>query len=112
MIKRLVCAGLVSVALSLPAHSFTLKGQVSNAEGRVGIRISRQSGGVNLVHLASPAHLAGVQRGDIIVLVDGKLHNFDGITGTPGSTVQIEFRRGSQFYTVILERIDCRKIQP
>lgn len=111
------------VLLSLtatPALSMTLEGSVekffdvrakkTDVEGRIGVRIST-FGRIAKVHPGSPADAAGLQRNDTVILVDGKKHAIDEISGEPGTTVHLKVKRGWRHkFEVAVERKDYREL--
>ncbi len=97
--------------LASPVQAMTLDGSVehTDVEGRIGVRISG-AGHIGKVHAGSPAEAAGLRKNDKVILVDGHKNHIDKISGEPGTTVELEVKRGSDRMTVVVERVDLRKI--
>jgi len=110
---KLATAVIAMVLLiTAPAHALTLDCGIekTDVEGRIGVRIS-SSGHISQVHAGSPAETAGLRKNDTVVLVDGKRHAIDQISGEPGTSVELLIRRGFHKMEVAVERTDFRTIQ-
>jgi C-terminal processing protease CtpA/Prc len=104
-----LASAVIAVGLSImaPAHALTLDCGIekTDVEGRIGVRISTSG------HPGSPAEAAGLRKNDTVVLVDGKKHAIDQISGEPGTTVELVVRRGWHKMQLAVERTDVRTIQ-
>jgi predicted metalloprotease with PDZ domain len=126
MKKELAIALFIASVCCNTANALTLEGSVEQTdifhkrgfwarlfsvnEGRIGVRISSSSGLVGFVHPGSPAEKVGLQKNDKVVLVDGKKHNVDRISGDPGTIVHLDVRRGDEEFAVDVERVDYHDI--
>ena len=106
---RLILAILLSLFMQYPAKSFTLCGGVSNEYGRIGILVSRSTGRIAKVYLHSPAS-GLLYPGDVVIEVDGKEDNVDGIDGTAGSIVTIKVKRFNDVKEFTFTRVPKREI--
>lgn len=97
--------------MSTPAYALTLEGSVekTDAEGRIGIRVTTW-GRIEKVHPGSPAEAAGLHKDDRVLLVDGKRHAVDEISGEPGTTVLLDVKRHHDRFQIAVERADVRSI--
>jgi predicted metalloprotease with PDZ domain len=74
-------------------------------EGRIGVRIS-SAGRIDYVHPASPAEEAGLQANDVVLVVDGRKHDIDDISGQPGTIVHLQVQRHSHEFAIDVKRVD------
>lgn len=111
MKKLLVVVALATLVSATPAQSVTLFAgcEKTDVEGRIGVRISL-AGRISKVRPGSPAERAGLRRDDYVLLVDGRKHAISEISGEPGTTVQLDVRRGFHRFHVAVERADFRTI--
>lgn len=109
--KNAIAVVIALGMMASPAQSMTLFGGVekSDVEGRIGIRVGT-TGHIRTVHPGSPAELAGLQRNDVVVAVDGKRHAIREISGEPGTVVELDVKRHGQKFHVAVERVDYRSI--
>lgn len=108
------CGPDVPVALTLgEVHEVTLEVTGSEPAGiGIGLSLHDRGIGVNLVHPGSPAEAAGLQRGDVIVSVDGRptvdmdIQEFIRWgTGPEGTQVSLEVMDNTgQFHDYVLTR--------
>lgn len=67
--------------------SLTLNGYISNSHGLIGIQVARD-GGIIKVWKISPAHEAGLVKGDTVLYANG-VKGIDEIDGDSGSVVHL-----------------------
>ena len=126
MKKELAIALFLASACCNAANALTFEGSVeqtdvfhkrgfwarlfSPPEGRIGIRVSASTGLVASVHPGSPAEKVGLQKDDKVILVDGRKHRVDYISGEPGTIVHLDVLRGADQLAFDVERIDFHDI--
>lgn len=95
-----------------------------NVRGGVGVRLEKRGSEIMVVGVIpnSPCQRAGVQVGDVMVRVDGRITTsadilggsagVRGVTGRAGSAVTIVWRRGLVERTTRLVRVDWAVLFP
>lgn len=120
--KKSLLMALV-IATHCPVQAMTLEGSVEKTEiiemhsvfdspkvdGHIGVRISHW-GNIAFVHPGSPAEQAGLRKNDTVLKVDGKTRHIEDISGEPGTTVNLEVKRGFERFVVDVPRIDVHQI--
>lgn len=81
------------IELLLAAQILTGTVSHSTCEGRIGINVDYSSGRINRIYENSPAAWYSLRKGDVVLEVDGKLHNCENISGEPGSLVHLKVKR-------------------
>ena len=111
----LAVAGAFAMAGAKEVHTRVDDFSCTNDDGTSLALHSENDSGV-IVTRAEPAPLHGLQRGDVILAVDGKpVHQVEGITrALRGRTtpVALRVRRGTSESTVVWSRADYRMFTP
>ncbi|HEY9793915.1 MAG TPA: PDZ domain-containing protein [Candidatus Obscuribacterales bacterium] len=125
MKSKLAVALTLALTTVSAAHALTFEGTVEKTdvlkkrsffarlfsvnEGRIGVRIS-SDGHVEYVHPGSPAEKVGLHKDDWVRAVDGRTHSIEKISGDPGTTVNLQVKRGEDDFAVEVERVDWHDI--